>query len=473
MKSMNVTPMPPRPWADRTRLGIVLALISACFLWGGGSRLDIAGLVILQPFAILCAVALALLPGPARWGSVKVPLLLLVGLATIIAVQLIPLPSAIWTRLPGQEQFRLFVAVTGDDRSWRPVTLTPDLTLSALAGLSVPAVALMGFASLSEEQTHKLLNFLLVAAIVSALFGLAQILGGAHNGFYRYAITNEGSGVGLFANRNHQAVLLAMAWPMLALWATAGRRGPEQRVLRQWIAGSVAIFLVPMMVVTGSRAGLVLGVVGLAFAWAILRAGRDHSGHATPKRNALLWKIVPVLGGLGALVASVMVSRAEAIQRLSSTVFSDELRIAYVPTLLRISSDFFPFGSGFGSFDPVFRHYEPNDLLSDTYLNHAHNDLLELLITGGLPAAVLAACFLFWAARRFFLMFRNMRRMSTSRGFRFALLAVAMITISLLSSLVDYPLRTPVHGMIFVFACGWLAAFQPGRGAEISEHDHA
>jgi O-antigen ligase len=458
---MNVTQLPPRRWIDRTRFGIVLALIAACFLWGGGSRLDIAGLIVLQPFAILCGAALALLPEPIRWGRIKIPLLMLAGLGVVIAVQLVPLPPGIWIHLPGQGQFMAFGGAAGADQVWRPLTLTPDLTLSSLVGLSVPAVALMGFASLTEEQTHKLLNCLLVASIISALFGLAQILGGPHNGFYRYAVTNEGSGVGLFSNRNHQAVLLAMTWPMLALWVTEARHAPEQLRLRQWIAVAVAIFLVPMMIVTGSRAGLVLAVFGLVFAWLILRAGRERFDHEPRQRNALLWKIFPVLGGVGVLAATVMLSRAEALQRLSATVFSEELRIAYVPVLLRICGDFFPFGSGFGSFDPVFRHYEPDDLLRDTYLNHAHNDVLELLITGGLPAAVLAALLVFWVAWRLVRLVGPRRRRVASSRFRFALLAVGMITISLLSSLVDYPLRTPVHGMLFVFACGWLAALHP------------
>ena len=465
----NASDPAPRQWVERTRFAIVLGLVSACLLWGGGSRLDIPGLIILQPFAVLCAAALALLPGRARWEAVKAPLLLMIGLGTIIAIQLVPLPPAIWTQLPGQAQFMPFSAIVGNPQGWRPLTLTPDLTLAALVGLSVPTAALIGFAYLSEEQTHKLLTWLLVAVVLSALMGMAQILGGDHNGFYRYSITNEGAAVGFFANRNHQAVLLAMGWPMLALWAIEAPHDAERRKLRQWIAGAIAVFLVPMMVVTGSRGGVILAVVGLVFTWAILRTGRSHVSPRASGHKARLWMLLPVLGGILAVAAAVLMSRAEAIQRLSSTVISEELRIEYLPVLSRISRDFFPFGSGFGSFDPVFRHYEPDDLLQETYLNHAHNDLLELVITGGLPAALLLGVLLFWVGRCFVLILKQVRergRRPPPRRARFALLASGMIVIVLLSSLIDYPLRTPIHGMLFVFACGWLAAIRSKREAE-------
>jgi O-antigen ligase len=129
-----------------------------------------------------------------------------------------------------------------------------------------------------------------------------------------------------------------------------------------------------------------------------------------------------------------------------------------LPVLLGIVGDFFPFGSGFGSFDPVYRYYEPDALLGPAYLNHAHNDFLELVMTGGLPAAAVALVFMVWTVRQ---ALRLRRATETSPRGRYALLAIGMIVLAAFASLVDYPLRTPIHVMLFAFASGWLAALEP------------
>ncbi|RYG88096.1 MAG: hypothetical protein EON59_05495 [Alphaproteobacteria bacterium] len=156
-----------------------------------------------------------------------------------------------------------------------------------------------------------------------------------------------------------------------------------------------------------------------------------------------------------ALIAAIgfALHRTEAFQRLVETSLAEEPRARAFPTMLKMFWDFFPFGTGFGSFDPVFRMYEPFELLKHGYLNHAHNDLLELGITGGLLGLIIAAIFCFSLARR---MLRVVTARRTSRDAGFKLLAVTMIVFVLVSSLVDYPLRTPLISFLFMIACGWL-----------------
>jgi O-antigen ligase len=443
-------------WRERARFGLVLTLIAACFLWGGGSRLDIPGLIFLQPLSVAIAFALMLTPGPLRWERVRVPLILLCALTLTMAVQLIPLPPALWAGLPGHEQFLPFIQASATAEVWRPLSLTPDATLASLVGLAIPAAALVGFASLSEGRSRSLLTYLLIASGLSALLGIGQLIGGAQSGLYRYAITNEGAAVGLFSNRNHQAVLLAMTWPMLALWMTERGIGAGQRTLRLWIGWTGVFALVPLLTATGSRAGLVLGLGGISAAWLLLRSARGEDGKALPvpgwlRRNARLFVIVALLCIVG---AAFFLSRGEAIQRLFETNVAEETRWTNLPVLLRIAQDFFPFGSGFGSFDPVFRFYEPDELLRSTYLNHAHNDFIELVITGGLFSLAAAVAFVVWVVARAFSL---KQRGSGSQGSRFIYVGLVMVSLLLIASAVDYPLRTPFHAMLLAFACGWLA----------------
>ncbi len=447
-------------WAEKARFGIVGALIVACFLWGGASRLDIPGLILLQPLAVLCAAAVLVLPGEIRWAAVRTPLIFLGALAIIIAVQLVPLPPALWASLPGHEQLLPLAAAGGEPAPWRPLTLTPDLTLSSLVGLVVPAAALIGFGGLTGERARHLLAWLLVAAALGSLLGLAQLLGGPGSGFYRYAVTNSSAAVGFFSNRNHQAMFLVMVWPMLAVWAAQRQADPGVERLRRAVALSGAVALLPMIAVTGSRGGLVLAPISLAASWWLLRKAASDRNSA-PLR--WVWIVGPFVAAVVVLGAAILFARAEAFERIFSTSVGDEARLSYWPVLVTMIQDFFPFGSGFGSFDPLFRFYEPDSMIRPTYLNHAHNDLLELLITGGVPAALLALAFVVWAGGRLVAAVRDRGSART----RFAFLGGTMIFILLFGSLLDYPLRTPLHAMLFAFACGWLASPAPGsQGAD-------
>jgi hypothetical protein len=164
-----------------------------------------------------------------------------------------------------------------------------------------------------------------------------------------------------------------------------------------------------------------------------------------------------------------MFSRDEAVRRMVGLSISEDSRADHLPVLLKIAGDFFPIGSGFGSFENLFKVYEPFESLQPQYLNHAHNDLIELVIVGGLPALLLLAGFLLAIAVRAQQVFRGH---GERRASGYAHLGLAMICMMLLSSLVDYPLRTPLMAVVFSIACAWL--FNPvesvgSRGRRASE----
>ena len=435
---------------ERTRFGILCGLLAACFLMGGASRTDVSSLLVLQPFAALCAAAFLLLPGRIGFGSVRIPLLLLAVLGAIMVAQLIPLPPALWTRLPGRALYIEAARVAGLPQPWRPMSLTPDLTMASLVGLIVPLAVLIGLAAIGGKRRHALLGLVLAGVGTSALFALGQVTSGGQGPLYLYEITNVGSGVGLFSNRNHQAVLLAMAWPMLLTWAVVVRRDPRRQAAVQWIAASMALFLLPLLLVTGSRAGLALAGLTLGACAILWYRQRYAAGWRRPN-----W-LVGALGVGAALIVvgvTLVLSRAEAVQRLLASQSADDARIQATPVVLRMIRDFFPVGSGLGSFDPVFRHYEPLGMLGPEYLNHAHDDALELVLTAGLPGLVLLLVFVGWVLVQ---SVRAWRCEEPSADIGLARTGSVMICVALLSSIVDYPLRTPLMMALVSIACAWL-----------------
>jgi O-antigen ligase len=318
-----------------------------------------------------------------------------------------------------------------------------------------PIAVLIGFAAVSVEHRRQLLSLFIVAVAVSTLLGLAQLAGGPESPFYFYDITNRGLPVGLFSNRNHQALFLAMAWPMLAAWATLPAE-PRFYSAKRWVVMSLGVFLIPMLLVTGSRAGLALGVLALMVAFVFWRRGTPPPGES-PSRWSRLLMPTAVAAAIFVIAASIVLSRDSAVQRIMGMSFDQEGRIEYLPTTLRIARDFFPVGAGFGGFDPLFRSYEPFDLLTPAYLNHAHNDLVELVISGGLPALAILLAFLGWLGRKAHAILRSG---DGGRTALFARLGLFVIASLLLASLVDYPLRTPLMEALFAVACGWVSSYE-------------
>jgi O-antigen ligase len=110
---------------------------------------------------------------------------------------------------------------------------------------------------------------------------------------------------------------------------------------------------------------------------------------------------------------------------------------------------YMPFGSGLGTFEQAYPLFEDPDLVDSTYVNHAHNDFLELTIEGGLFALGLIAAFLAWLAKR---CLGLIGRPEDPEAYAL-LLVIGVLT---LHSLVDYPLRTAALSLVFAMALGLL-----------------
>ena len=365
-----------------------LALVAA-FLMGGGARADIRSLVVLRP---LSALILAYGLSGLRWQQVRAHGFLFGMAAAIVALvlfQLVPLPPSIWSALPGREIVVEIDRASALGAVWRPISMVPPGTWNAFYALLLPLAVLALGARLSLGELSGLLSLLICIGLLSGLLALLQ-LGGAKDGpLYLYEVTNNGAAVGLFANRNHEAVFLASLLPMLAGFASAGRPSSIDARLRSALALVAGMFLIPLLLVTGSRAGFIAGSIALLSLPFIYRLPRGREKRA---RHVEVWllpvgAIVAVVGGL--FLLTVLLGRAEAFDRLAKGLSDKELRYqAWVP-LLDMIWRYFPIGTGFGSFRELFLIDEPHGLLALTQFFHAHNDWLELALTGGLPALLL------------------------------------------------------------------------------------
>jgi O-antigen ligase len=444
-----------KSWHVSVPFSVLTVFLALTFFMGGGARDDILSLIFLRPAAvILCTIGLWGL----RWSHIQSNLFLFGMTAAtfaLVILHLVPLPPSLWGALPGREIIKDIDKVAELGAVWRPISMVPSATLNALFSLFVPLGILLLAVQLSREEQFKLLQVILGLGLLSGLWGIIQVVGPADGLFYLYNITNNGSSVGLFSNRNHQAVMLASLFPMLAVYASTVSKSEEQANIRLWLAIAAVVVLVPLLLVTGSRTGLILGMAGLTSMALVYR----RPPFATPKkrktrtfdpRYPLAAFAVLCLGAL-----TVVMSRAEAFQRLFATEQSEDGRFEMWAATVQMAWKYFPVGSGIGSFVEVFQIDEPYELLSPSYANHAHNDWLELFMTAGLPALILLGIAVFAFAKRCWQVFFT--QMREGREGRFGRLGAITIAILAFASIADYPLRTASLTCIFVIAALWLA----------------
>jgi O-antigen ligase len=438
---------------------VLLLLLAIVALTGGSYRPDIPGLLVLRPAAASALVVFLTLPVQRDWSLVRIPLLLLVAFAATMAVQLIPLPPSVWLAMPGHAQWSSSARLAGIAEPWRPVSLDPDLTLNSLLALLPSFAVLVGTTVIGAERRRMLLFVVLAIGFCSLLLGFTQFASGANDGFYLYRYTSRGLAVGLLANKNHQGVMLAMMLPLLAVAAFWPTPNPAHRRILVIAAIAYGVIVLPIVLASGSRAGLGLVVLGLLSVPVVINRFQKHQSRMLRLIPLL---IVAVALALGA--AAMFFHRAVAIDRLLSTESGrGMMRTESLPLSMQILWDYFPFGIGYGAFDPVFRTIEPDRLLAPTYFNRAHNDLLETVMSGGVLGGLILAAFLAWLAWAILHCWlakdQNTTRADRLVDHRLALAGSVFIVGFLLASLVDYPLRAPLVAVLFTITICWVSAY--------------
>ncbi|WP_053553887.1 O-antigen ligase family protein [Sphingopyxis sp. 113P3] len=405
------------------------------------------------------------------WRRIRSPLAILLALAAWIAIQLIPLAPSIWHALPGRELIIEIDHVLGHQDLWRPISMTPSDGWNSLLAMTVPIAALLVSSRLCADDMARLMRALVIIAVASGLLGLLQIVSGNGSPAYLYRITNPNSMVGVFANRNHHAVFQACAIIFAATLLRDELMRRQQNILVQLGYAAAAILCTSMTILIGSRAGLLAGGVAFAIGYAmILPAWRSRPAAAQHRagggnRLASQWLIYapPVL--LAALLATILflADRTTSLSRVTDNRVADDLRILAWPSVQQMIETYWLVGGGFGSFPSIYQIFETDALLQPAYFNHAHNDWAEMLITGGLPFAVIVLCGLAWFGRAVWRI-GFQRLVKGYRGdYRLPVLATAAILAG--ASAVDYPLRTPslqvmTIMLLVVFVCPMPATAQ-------------
>ena len=135
-----------------------------CMLIGGSAQ-GIWANAALQGLAIAILVWAALTPDPQPSSRAARQLLWLVGLlALLILFQLVPLPPALWSALPGRGYVVDGFAMLGMPRPWMPLSLAPHDSLATAMTLLPPLAVLVGMLRLRSWSATWMLAAIILGA---------------------------------------------------------------------------------------------------------------------------------------------------------------------------------------------------------------------------------------------------------------------------------------------------------------------
>lgn len=392
--------------------------------------------------------------GSAR--AVAVPALALLAVAGLGVAQAARWPRVVVSSVSPAHLERQAEAATllGDPGPTASLSVAPAASRSAALTWSAAAVALLAGAALGRERSGRRM---LAGAIVAG--GLFQVLYGAQRWFSK---SKDIWGVdipahhdrlrGTFVNPNHFAVYLGIALAIVFAWwwravqLARAEEEPSKRVLLVAPPLIVWLALFASLAFSNSRSGLLAALVGVAMQGFLIAAARRR------------WRWAPV-GILMALLALAVVAGLGLRQgfgrvlETSSLDVSGHARFDAWRAALRLWRDFPALGTGLGTFREAFPLVQPA-ALPGTW-NHAHSDPVELLMTGGVVAAVLVAAGLAFLTRRLAAVLMHAPRTEERAA---PLAALGALVTCAIHGLFDFGITLPAIAFTLAVVCGAGAA---------------
>lgn len=418
-------------WWQSPVLHLQVLLAVAFMVGGGGVGAGLANLLV-QLAALACLAA----NGPRVWQFISSgprPLVILLALTIgLPLVQLVPLPPALWQTLPGRELVREAHAVAGLGDIWFPASLDRGRTLVALFGTLAPGAIIAIGMTLDRAGMLKLAQTALALVMISLIAGIIQLSSGNTAGMIQGDAHVQSVLYGQFANRNSTGLMFVCSIPLLAGLALATRR--TDRAIVATVLGSL---LALGTFLTQSRSSMViLAIVLIVLVPYLLRVflARRPEADRTARRS---WGWISL--GMGLLMAAAASLSFVAGGRVAQSIERFQLLDSDRPEMwedgIYAARQYWPIGSGTGTFDEVFQVHESLEYISPRTAGRAHNDFIELAIESGLGGLALMVGWLAWCGHAAL-------RTGPPEERRLRLMAGLAAVCFPIQSVLDYPLRS-------------------------------
>ena len=314
-------------------------------------------------------------------------------------------------------------------------------------------------------RARQLMKVIAWSGGVYAAYGIVAHLFDPNHILWRDKEAYLDSVTGTFINRNTAAAYFgscAVVW-FLLLWERVRREMPRGPL--DWRAVLARLFSTPpkkvvvtfamlflclaAMFMTRSRGAVVLSLLALVLAFTVFFR-RD-----LPRRTGL----VTALAGGGAVALILLQFMGAGVNaRFDIQGLANEGRLETYRATLRMIADHPWFGTGQGTFAYAYPAYRSSNVSIWGVWDAAHNTLLEIAADMGVPIAALVV--VAWIVI-FAVLVRGVR--VRRRGLVFPIAALAIATLAVLHSLIDFTLQIPGYAIVALCLIGaGLAQSFPG-----------
>ena len=419
----------------------------------GANTAFLSSLAALADIATAMVIFGLLAPATPRrfWGSLAWPAVLLLAAIAWASVGLLPLGRSDWASG--------YLQLTGDTS----LSLTPDRTLlelSKLLGAGALALA-AALVAASPRRLRVCVMTLLALGAAHTLVGLIlfaidpDTVAGLSKGAHRWRFT------GTLLNGNAAASSMAMTGVLAAGYFRSAIRKLQQTpsgartmaIVRLAAAGGLIFLLAGATALTTSRTALMAEVAGVfvVLFWPTGRAPR--AGEPKAPKKGLVASLAGVLAALVCVALAVALTEGETLGRAAGLAGDFSLRMSAYEWIAGKSAQAPVFGYGLGSFAPVALNGLGFGLADVVWnLGAAHNALLQAVLEGGAPFAILLSLSILAALAPACLKGRTSPIFRAMRVRLFAALAVAAVCGS-----VDIALNVPAVAAQAVVLIGLLA----------------
>jgi O-antigen ligase len=440
------------------RAGVILLLLFVLLAPVPYGAVTPSGVLRIQIFAFVIG-AIGLLAGGQRWTPLPILSIgAMAGVAVVGAIQLIPMSPELLAAL-SPSSAAVYAEANGTLRLSGESPLNLRLSIAPFETARVALLVLSYifiFVASARLTVYRWQRTAVVSALLIAALGHVLYAAVAH--------PDEPRMHGTFINPNHFAgyLQIALAFAFAVIWVqvvTAARRTHEED------AGQI----VERRVFALTWRALIWAAIAVGIGFSMSRMGIAAQAAATAAMLvlALLHGRGRRLGRQGAIALGVFASAILVVIAATGQtpilrfLASDprdpqsDLRFHIWQVSGRTWRKFPHFGSGLGSFRDAFRRSQPSEL--EGMIEQAHNDGLQLLVTGGwislLLAAVAIGSFAILLARRWWL---QKRRHEAA----YALAAMGALIALLVHGLAEFNFSIPAipATLAVMLGVGWSAA---------------